>query len=72
MLKSVLVVDQNINTWGVTQRTLMRICNLLSKGRYPGILSTLLQISIALKLVYCATYPWSSYALEIACVIIGS
>jgi hypothetical protein len=32
----------------------MRICNLLSKGRYPGILSTLLQISIALKLVCCA------------------
>jgi hypothetical protein len=50
----------------------MRICNLLSKGRYPGILSTLLQISIALKLVRCATYPWSSYALEIACVINGS
>jgi hypothetical protein len=46
----------------------MRICNLLSKGRYPYILSTLLQISIALKFDCCATCPWSSYAFEIACV----
>ena len=28
----------------------MRICNLLSKGQYPCILSTFLPISIALKL----------------------
>jgi hypothetical protein len=28
----------------------MRICNLLSKGRYPCILSALFPISIALKL----------------------
>jgi hypothetical protein len=28
----------------------MRICNLLSKGRYPRILSALFPISIALKL----------------------
>jgi hypothetical protein len=33
---------------------------------------TLLQISIALKLVCFATYPWSGYAFEIACVINGS
>jgi hypothetical protein len=46
----------------------MRICNLLSKGRYSCILSALLQISIALKLDCCATCPWSSYAFEIVCV----
>jgi hypothetical protein len=46
----------------------MRICNLLSKGWYPCILSTLLIISIALKFDCCATCPWSSYAFEIACV----
>jgi hypothetical protein len=44
----------------------MRICNFLSKGRYPGILSTLLQISIALK-SDCCICPRSSYAFEIAC-----
>jgi hypothetical protein len=43
----------------------MRICNLLSKGRYPGILNTLLQISIAFKVDCCAIY---SYAFGIACV----
>jgi hypothetical protein len=32
----------------------MRICTLLSKGRYPCILSTLLPISSALKLDCCA------------------
>jgi hypothetical protein len=32
----------------------MRICNLLSKGRYPCILSALFPISIALKLDRCA------------------
>jgi hypothetical protein len=32
----------------------MRICNSLSKGRYPCILSALFPISITLKLVYRA------------------
>jgi hypothetical protein len=32
----------------------MRICNLLSKGRYSCILSALFPISIALKLDRCA------------------
>jgi hypothetical protein len=32
----------------------MRICNLLSKGRYPCILSALFLISIAFKLDWCA------------------
>jgi hypothetical protein len=47
----------------------MRIFNLLSIGRYLCILSTLLQISIALKFVHnqycCATCPWSSYVLRL-------
>jgi hypothetical protein len=45
----------------------MRICNLLSKGRYPCILSALFLISIAFKLDHY-TYHWSSYAFEISCV----
>jgi hypothetical protein len=45
----------------------MGICNMLSKGRYPCILSTLLQISIALKFDCCICRR-SSYAFEIAYV----